>query len=250
MDAEIRRMVERLLSKDEIDDLSRQVEPPKISTGTKKTQLDVELSKEAQWKVLASFLMDVLKKRREALGAENENTLNIIHVLGNVYLQLREYEQAEDLYRQRFVIDEKLYGVDTSWAMMSNLGFVLNKQGRYAEAEGIQRRLLPLMQSGFKEDSPQVQMCKDDKRRKMFRDGLGRESPQALGCLRQMIESSAGHGKYEDARNLNAEGLEIVKSIRLDSPYRANELMEMEKMGEMINEMETLHEEQSVALKP
>jgi hypothetical protein len=74
-------------------------------------------------------------------------------------------------------VKEERDGPDTAIAMRHNLGLALLKDGRFAEAEEILRRLLPIE-----------------------REKIGRSNEQAWGCLRVLIELLEGQGKGEEAR--------------------------------------------------
>jgi tetratricopeptide (TPR) repeat protein len=63
---------------------------------------------------------------------------------------------------------------------LHNLSGLLEKRGRYAEAETAALEVLPWMQS-----------------QKM----LGGDSPQALGCMRVLVKSTWKQGRYEEAQS-------------------------------------------------
>lgn len=69
-------------------------------------------------------------------------------------------------------------GPDTALAVRHNFALALIREGQFVDAEEILRRLLPVE-----------------------REKIGRSSPQALGCLRNLIEVLEGQGKEEEARD-------------------------------------------------
>jgi Tetratricopeptide repeat len=86
-------------------------------------------------------------------------------------------------------------GPDTALAARHNLALTLSKDGQYVEAEEILRRLLPIE-----------------------RGEIGSSSPQALGCLRNLIEVLAAQGKGEEARELLGEGWVLVGEMEGNDP--------------------------------
>ena len=68
------------------------------------------------------------------------------------------YGSAVETYRKLIVLDEKADGPNTSLAAMSNCAGILNKWKKYADAEIILKRLLPLLRESPKlsKDSAQV----------------------------------------------------------------------------------------------
>lgn len=72
----------------------------------------------------------------------------------------------------------------------NNLAAVLKQQGQDAEVEGSLKRLLPLLQTR-----------------------LGRDSPQASGCMRKLLVSLAGQGRIEEAREMCGEGMVLGRDM-------------------------------------
>ena len=87
---------------------------------------------------------------------------------------------------------------------------MLNKQGKYAEAEEVLRGLLPLLQNR-----------------------MGMDSPQSLGCMRHLMEAVGGQGRWEEAREMCEEGLGLV-----DGMGGEEKGAEMEAMTEMEKKIE------------
>jgi len=155
--------------------------------------------------VIENLLLQSVATKVETLGPEHVETLTTIHALAMVQTELGQNAQAEQNYRKLLEISERQKGPNTSWAAMSNLSWILNKQGKYAEAEGILRRLLPRLQSR-----------------------MGKDSPQALGCLRHLMEAMGGQGRYAEAMEMNLEGLEMVGNMAEE--YKPEEVEAMKEM--------------------
>jgi hypothetical protein len=95
-------------------------------------------------------------------------------------------------------------------AAMSNLIDVLNLQHKYAEAEALAMKLLPLLQNT-----------------------LGENSPQALGCMRKSMLSLVGQDKGDGAKEVLLKGLELVATIG-DSDVKMDEEDAMQDMATRI----------------
>jgi hypothetical protein len=94
---------------------------------------------------------------------------------------------------------------------MSNLGWVLNKEGKYIEAEVVLKQLLPDLQTRFGEDDPRT-----------------------LGCLRHLMEAVGGQGRIEEALEMNKKGIELVTSMT--GEHQADELKAMNGVGAQLEE--------------
>jgi tetratricopeptide (TPR) repeat protein len=187
---------------------------------------------EAQFRATERLLLQSIASRSQTLGTEYQATLTAVEALATVYLESGRYELAEDHYCRLLTSYEKLYGPDTAWSVMSNLGYLRNKEKRYAEAEGLLRRLLPLLRHGMGKDAPQVVACGNEKLKKVLEGGLGESSPQALGCARHLMEAVAGQGRFEEAEGMVEEELRVVEGM--SGEYKDEEVVAMKEMKVMI----------------
>ena len=102
--------------------------------------------------------------------------LSAMHALSMVQFERCDWVGSIATNRQILAVKEARDGPDTALAVRHNLALALFKDGQYPEAEQILGRLLPIE-----------------------REGIGRSSPQALGCLRNLIEvlDARGNGEKE-----------------------------------------------------
>ena len=59
------------------------------------------------------------------------------------------------------------------------------------------------------------------------REKIGRSSPQALGCLRNLMEVLAAQGKREEAREWLGEGWVLVGEMEENDPEKKEEIEAM-----------------------
>ena len=161
---QLREQIISTFSEDEIKQLSL---PPK-STEVKADEYSA-LEKVALSNVVA---------KEKARGPEHIDTLTAMHTLGMLHSELGEHARAESTWRKMLTTQEK-DRPNSSLATRSNLGFTMVRQGKYAEAEEIARQLLPVLQAQ-----------------------LGRDSPQALRTLRQLMKALSIM-VYSNVRTLN-----------------------------------------------
>jgi len=129
-----------------------------------------------------------------------------LFALGFIQMDLETYNAAENNFRSCL----SLRG-GHCFPSRSNIGFVLNKQGKHAEAEEVFGKLLPELQ-----------------------DAYGQEAPAALGCMRQLMEASLDQGKIQQAKVLNQVGLRIVDAM--GGKYKADEIEAMQALKWVIDE--------------
>ncbi|KAI9810839.1 MAG: hypothetical protein M1827_006046 [Pycnora praestabilis] len=165
---------------------------------------DTETPK-AKYQAIEELLSRTIATKKDTLGPEHADTLNTMHALAMVQTELDEDDRAEKTYRKMLEAYEKTGGPNRAFAVMNNLAFVLNRQGKYAEAEQILRKLLPPLQ-----------------------ERGGRDTPQALGCMRKLMEAVGGQGRYEEAKEINVEGFELVG--KMDGEERPAEMEAMEEV--------------------
>ena len=84
------------------------------------------------YRAVRILLQHNLLARQILLGATDSATLSTLHSLGNAQISLGEYASAEATYRELINLAEKPLA---TLGAKSNLGFVLNKGKKYAEAE-------------------------------------------------------------------------------------------------------------------
>jgi len=140
-------------------------------------------------KALEGLATDNLIAKENALGPEHADTLAAMHTLGLVQSETGSAARAEQTWRKMLSIRER-DRPHSALAVRSNLGFALVMQGKYAEAEEIARQLLPMLQERH-----------------------GRDSPQALGTLRQLIEAVGAQRRDEEAKRLSEQGFALIGNM-------------------------------------
>jgi tetratricopeptide (TPR) repeat protein len=193
MSAELRN----LLSNDQIKQLSQNPNDPESLSMEYK--LAVEFFNEGNFQASEELLRHNLVAKKNVLGTTHADTLATMHYLGLSQTELGHFVDGEKTYRELIPLYEK---PAASLAARSNLGWVLNKEGKYSEAEVLLTDLLPGLQERFAEDDPRV-----------------------LGCLRHLMEAVGGQGKFEEAQEVNRRGMELVTKMTGD--HQAAELQAM-----------------------
>jgi hypothetical protein len=166
-------------------------------------------------------LQDVLEttyaERAKTLGQDALLSRNALHAVGMLQSATKSFSAAESTYRK--LIDISIL-VDKNnpppLAAMSNLAWTLTQQEKFAEAEKLQRELLPLLDSDIR---------------------LGKSSPQSLGCIRMMAMSVAGQGRNEEAKELLHDGYQRVEGIR-EGEWANFEHEEVEALDEVSEQVE------------
>lgn len=194
------------LSPDQIQQLSQQ--PQDAEALFAEYKLALHFSSEGNYKAAKELLCHNLAARRGILGKSHAETLATMHYLGLVETNLGYYAAGEAIYRELIPLYEK---PAASLGARSNLGWVLNKEGKYTEAELSLRQLLPDLKERFGEDDPRT-----------------------LGCLRHLIEAVGRQGRIEEALEMNKGGMDVVTSMT--GEHRADELKAMKDVGAQLEE--------------
>jgi tetratricopeptide (TPR) repeat protein len=123
-------------------------------------------------------LQGLLKDSEAELGADNEETLAIMHSFARAYLHRNEPERAETLYRRIVAGRERVLGSEHPDTLKSrnNLAEALRVQGKHAEAEQEHRAVL-----------------------KVRERVLGAEHPHTLGGQNNLAIALRAQGKYAEA---------------------------------------------------
>ncbi|KAJ6520401.1 hypothetical protein C8R45DRAFT_887674 [Mycena sanguinolenta] len=170
-----------------------------------------------------SFLLSILETRLETRkAAASPAPLHVADprewqrlMLGIETMQshLRLPEEGDTI---RAMLDTSEGSLRLSWLNML-AGFKL-RQGEYAEAERLERELLPWMQTDAR---------------------MGKDSPQALGTTRRIIEAmwKQGGSKVEDARRLIEETGELVEAMGT-SKFAKYQEDERQMLRELVAQLE------------
>jgi len=102
-----------------------------------------------------TILKEILDKTAKRAGNELTNQPaaqeELRTVIGEVYQQLGEYDQAEKMHRAALEINTKLFGTNSqeTAASLSNLGEALQSEGKLAEAEATHQEALDIRRQIF-----------------------------------------------------------------------------------------------------
>ena len=143
-----------------------------------------------KYKSLELLALNAVSTKENTLGPNHAETIATMHTLAMLQGRLGENVHAEITWRKILAIEENDNGKGSSLAVRSNLGVDLIEQGKYQDAEENARQLMPILE-----------------------EKIGKNSPQVLGVLRQLIVAVAGQGRHEEAKDLKTQGLELVKTL-------------------------------------
>jgi tetratricopeptide (TPR) repeat protein len=180
------------------DEVTRSIPEDQLSSIIRDRNLN---TKDAKLQAIANLLQQTVSKRQATYGTSAQETCSALHALGMVQLERCDWAASIATDRRLLAAIEARDGPDTALAARYNLALTLSKDGQYVEAEEILRRLLPIE-----------------------REKIGRNNPQALGCLRDLIEVLAAQGKGEEARELLREGWMLVGEMEENDPEKKEEI--------------------------
>ena len=116
----------------------------------------------------------------------------LMHVMGNAYLNLGIYSRAQSLYERGIQVSRSAGGQQSRDTLktMHDLAWVLLQQGHLSEAESLERRVLEMQRREF-----------------------GADSPDTLGTLSELAFTLSEEGNSKEAVELNSEVLEKLRRI-------------------------------------
>jgi serine/threonine protein kinase len=139
-----------------------------------------------------TMLKGILDRTAKSVGEEMTNQpaveAELRTLIGQVYYELGNYDQAEQMQRAALAINQKLFGEESleAAASFNELGLVFAMQGKLAAWEDVQRKALHI-------------------RRRV----LGNINPEIAASLSNLAEACTQQGKYVEAEALVREALEI-----------------------------------------
>ncbi|KAK5202618.1 Gluconate transport-inducing protein required for gluconate-H+ symport [Exophiala xenobiotica] len=153
-------------------------------------QIAVTLFRQGKFEEAVILHRKVVNKRQQLFGADHPDALESANNLALVLEQQGKYEEAEGMHNQTLDLRKKALGekhpstlasmnnlaVVLSTTSMDNLAVVLRQQGKYEDAEQMQRQTLDL-------------------REKV----LGEEHPSTLTSMNDLAEVLQQQGKYKEA---------------------------------------------------
>ena len=96
---------------------------------------------------------------------------------------------------------------------------MLNKQGKYAEAEEMLRKVLPRLNIA-----------------------TGKYSQQAIGTTRELCRAVGGQGKWEEAEQMYVDGLELIGGSGMVGDDKETHLKWMKEVGYEIEGSKVIQE--------
>jgi tetratricopeptide (TPR) repeat protein len=171
-------------------------------------KIAISFSEKGNYKTAEELLRHNLSARQNVLGTTHADTLVTMHYLGIAQTELGNFEDGEATYRELIPLYEK---PAASLGARSNLGWVLNKEGKYSEADEVLRGLLPDLQERFAGDDPRI-----------------------LGCLRHLMEAVGGQGRIDEALEMNKTGMALV--TKMTGEHQVAELEVMKEVGAQLEE--------------
>jgi CHAT domain-containing protein/Tfp pilus assembly protein PilF len=142
-----------------------------------------------------------LEIRERLLTAEHQDVADAIDNLAAIYLNRREIEKAEQLYRRALDIREKSLGKDhpSNANSLSSLADVYLSRGEYKETESFNKRALDIREKS-----------------------LGKDHPDTAESLNNLANAYTMQAKYMEAEPLLRRALEICEvAIGKDHPHTA-----------------------------
>ncbi|RYP07907.1 hypothetical protein DL765_008977 [Monosporascus sp. GIB2] len=91
---------------------------------------------------------------------------------------------------------------------MNNLVLVFDNQGKYKEAEGMNRQALELSQAVLGNEHPSTLA-----RTKISEEVLGREHPDTLTSMNNLAKVLQNQGKYEEAEKIQRQALKLSQGV-------------------------------------
>ena len=150
---------------------------------------------------------------RDALGAENKETLGARSELGHCLYEESRYPEAEKVALDLIPLETRVLGpLDrVTLATRSDLAMEYDADGRLAESGTLQREVLELLQGKY-----------------------GKEDTDAIYSARQLAWTLRGLGRYGEAEKLERDLLEVHR--RVHGPEHQQTLLSMAELGSILHD--------------
>jgi len=101
-------------------------------------------------------LKKTLKEQEATLGVDHEDTLMSVRKIGELWVELGEFDVAEPFFRRALEASERTLGRDhqNTLVYVAQLGDLLGRQGKYTEAVPFYRRALETSERTLGRDHP------------------------------------------------------------------------------------------------
>lgn len=103
-----------------------------------------------------AYLLEALDIRQEILGQEHPEVANTLNNLGALHVDLENFVEAENLYKQSLDIRRKFFDEDHMYIANSynNLGRCYYLQHNYQDAENLYTKALKILENSFGTEHP------------------------------------------------------------------------------------------------
>ncbi len=188
------------------------------------------------------------------LAKDPETQAQMMQVMGSVYLNLGLYPRAQILQQQSMEIRQRVLGPEhpDTLKSMSNLAFLLDREGHYAEAEKLDRETLDIRRRVLGPEHPDTLASMNNlalvlhaeghyaEAEKLFRETLdirrrvlGPEHPETLASMNNLTLVLENGGHYAEAEKLDRETLDIKR--RVLGPEHPETLMSMSNLAFLLD---------------
>lgn len=164
--------------------------------------------------VTAREILDKSSKEIETgLAKDPELQAQMMNVMGEVYLNLGLYPQAQSLIEQAIQIRRRTYGVRNRETLdsMDKLAWIFQEQGKFEQAEKIEREILPIRSELF-----------------------GPEDRDTLGSEMNLANAVSGQGRNAESEQIDRAALAIRRRIL---PEDRMTLIEMSNLAATLEDM-------------
>jgi tetratricopeptide (TPR) repeat protein len=169
-----------------------------------------------------------------ALKLRDRERLDLIKQIGNFLYTTGQWSDVFDIYDFHFKNLSEILGEGhpSTLASMSNLAVVLRDQGKYEQAEEMQRQALGLHETALGKDHPDTLRCmnslalvlrgqgKYEQAEEMHRQALGlqetalgEDHPDTLTSMDNMALALRYQGKYEQAEEMQRQTLGLQETV-------------------------------------
>ncbi|KAH8645407.1 hypothetical protein BX600DRAFT_164630 [Xylariales sp. PMI_506] len=178
------------------------------------------------------MLTEAAAVQKTFLGAEDEDTLKSVEVLGLSLILQGKWREAEELFVGQVETRKNRLGEDHADTLtsMSNLALTYANQGRWQVAEELQERVLGVWKKRFGEDHPNTITSIANLAVTYYRQGrleaaeelelqvlemrkkkLGEDHPDMLTSISNLAVTYSMQGRWEAAEELQVQALEMKK---------------------------------------
>jgi serine/threonine protein kinase/tetratricopeptide (TPR) repeat protein len=249
-----RRDVQDALGKAEREERTalRETARSKLVTGFLKEMLesvDPSIARGQDATMLRSILDLTAERIGNELGNEPEVEADLRSLLGRVYLEIGDFNRAEEMYAAALAINQKVHGPDSAEtaASLHNLGLAFVRHGKWSRAAAYLEQGLAIRRRHLGSASAEVadslgslaefytQQGRIDEAEKLSREGLairtahfGSNSLKAAESLRNLGIILGGRGLWHEAEATERTVLEIRrKHYKPDDPRIALSLTDV-----------------------